>query len=108
MMTLLVILLLLVLAVRLGGERACAAATHGGHGKRREKQFQLAVDRAGLIVGNTRMEAIVDDAATGLDLVRAVDGALTSVTADAAYDTVGEEESRERSLQLRCGLRSRG
>ena len=30
MMTLLVILLLLVLAVRLGGKRACVAATHGG------------------------------------------------------------------------------
>ena len=108
MMTLLVILLLLVLAVRLGGERAWAAATHGGHGKRREKQLHLAVDRAGLIVGHARTEAIVDDVATGLDLVRAVDGALTIVTADAAYDTVGEEENRDRSLQLRCGLRSRG
>ena len=41
-----------------------------------------------MIVAHALTEATIDDATTAIDLIRAVDGGLTSVTGDAAYDTV--------------------
>jgi len=40
-----------------------------------------------MIVAHALTEATIDDATTAIDLIRAVDGGLTSVTGDAAYDT---------------------
>lgn len=42
---------------------------------------------------DTLTEATVDDAKTGVDLIEAVHSDLTSVTADAAYDTVAFYEA---------------
>ena len=42
-----------------------------------------------MIVAQTLMDGNVDDATTGITLIEATDGDLSSVTADAAYDTVG-------------------
>ena len=70
------------------GEGEWAAAKHGGRGKRGWKKLHLAVDRAGVIIGQTLTEANIDDAITGIELIKGVDGDLTSVTADAAYDTI--------------------
>ncbi len=47
----------------------------------------------GVIVAHALTEATVDDATTGVELIEAVTGAITSVTADAAYDTVGFYEA---------------
>ena len=41
-----------------------------------------------MIVAHALTEATIDDATTATDLIRAVDGGLTSVTGDAADDTV--------------------
>jgi IS5 family transposase len=71
------------------GEGEWAAAKHGGHGKRGWKKLHLGVNAAGVILAHALTDAAVDDATTGIDLLAAVDGHLASVTADAAYDTVG-------------------
>ena len=75
------------------GEGEWAAAKHGGHGKRGWKKLHLGVDRLGVIVAQALTEATVDDATTAIDLMGAVDGALASVTADAAYDTIAFYDS---------------
>ena len=66
-----------------------AAAKHGGRGRRGWKKLHLGVDRSGVIVAHVLTEGHVDDATTGITLIEAVAGDLGSVTADAAYDTVG-------------------
>ena len=48
----------------------------------------MGVDRTGVIVAHALTDATVDDATTGVELVEAVNGDITRVTADAAYDTV--------------------
>ena len=70
------------------GEGEWAAAKHGRRGKRGWKKLHVGVDRSGVIVAQALTDAQADDAKTGIDLIDAVDGALASVTADAAYDTV--------------------
>ena len=70
-----------------------AAAKHGGRGRRGWKKIHLGVDRSGVIVAHALTDANVDDATTGIDLIGAVAGAVTRVTADAAYDTVAFYES---------------
>ena len=70
------------------GEGEWAAAKHGGRGRRGWKKLHLGVDRSGVIVAQALTDAMVDDAATAIALISAVDGGLTSVTRDAAYDTI--------------------
>ncbi len=69
------------------GEGEWAAAKHGGHGRRGWKKLHLGVDRSGVIVAGTLTDGNVDDAKTALDLIAEMEGEITSVTADAAYDT---------------------
>ena len=75
------------------GEGEWAAAKHGGRGRRGWKKLHLGVDRLGVIVAQALTEGHVDDATTGITLIEATDGDLGSVTADAAYDTVGFYEA---------------
>ena len=71
------------------GEGEWAAAKHGGRGRRGWKKLHLGVDRSGVIVAHALTEGHVDDATTGITLIEAAGSDLGSVTADAAYDTVG-------------------
>ena len=71
------------------GDGEWAAAKYGGRGRRGWKKLHLGVDRSGVIVAQALTEGHVDDATTGITLIEAAAGALGSVTADAAYDTVG-------------------
>src|SRR5262245_6066400 len=52
------------------------------------KKLHLGVDRSGVIMAHALTEATVDDATTAIALIQAVDGGLTRVTGDAAYDTI--------------------
>ena len=69
------------------GEGAWAAAQHGGRGRRGWRKLHLGVDGARVIVACALTEPTADDAITGISLVDEVDGHLTRVTADPAYDT---------------------
>ena len=70
------------------GHGEWAAAKHGHRGMRGWKKLHLAVDQAGVIVGQALTDATADDARTGVGLIRTVPDAITRVTADGAYDTV--------------------
>ena len=70
------------------GEGEWVAAKHGGHGRRGWKKLHLGVDRSGVIVAQALTDATTDDALTGITLIAAVAGAVASVTADPAYDTI--------------------
>jgi hypothetical protein len=70
------------------GEGEWATARHGGRGRRGWKTLHLGVARSGVIVAHAFTDANVDDGTTGIDLIGAVAGAVTRVTADAAYDTI--------------------
>ncbi len=70
------------------GEGEWAAAKHGGKGKRGWKKLHLGVDRCGVIVAQVLTDGHADDAAQMGELLDAVEGDITSVVADAAYDTV--------------------
>jgi len=70
------------------GEWEWAAAKHGGRGKRGCKKLHLGVDRSGHIIARALTDATVDDALTGVDLIEGITGAVASLTADAAYDTI--------------------
>ena len=75
------------------GQGAWAAAKHGEHGERRWKKLHLGVDRSGVIVAQALTDAHVDDATTAVDLIPVVDGDISRVTADAAYDTIAVYEA---------------
>ena len=70
------------------GEGEWAAAKHGRRGQRGWKKLHVGVDRSGVIVARAVTDAQADDATTGVALIEAVEGDLTSVTGDAAYDTI--------------------
>ena len=70
------------------GEGEWAAATHGGRGRRGWRKLHLGVDGSRVIVACALTEPTADDAITGISLVDEVDGHLTRVTADPAYDTL--------------------
>ncbi len=70
-----------------------SSAKHGGRGRRGWKKLHLGVNRSGVIVAQALTEGSVDDATTGITLIEAADGDITSVTADAAYDTIGFYEA---------------
>ena len=86
------ILLPLVLLVA-GGE--WAAAKHGGRGKRGWRKLHIGVDRAGMIRAQVPTGSSGDDAKTGLMVINKTKGKLTSVTGDAAYDTVAIYDQAE-------------
>ena len=69
------------------GEGEWAAATHGGRGRRGWRKLHLGVESR-VIVACALTEPTADDAITGISLVDEVDGHLTRVTADPAYDTL--------------------
>ena len=62
-------------------------AKHGRKGKRGWRKLPLGVDREGVSVGQVLSDSNVDEANTGGDLIKQVDGKLASITGDAAYDT---------------------
>ena len=70
------------------GDGEWAAATHGGRGRRGWRKLHLGVDGSRVIVACALTEPTADDAMTGISLVDEVDGHLTRVTADPAYDTL--------------------
>jgi IS5 family transposase len=70
------------------GEGEWARAKHGVRGTRGWKKLHLGVDRSGVIVAHALTDATVDDAMTAIELIRAVDGGVASVTGDGAYDSV--------------------
>ena len=65
-----------------------AAATQGGRGRRGWRKLHLGVDGSRVIVAGALTEPTAEDAITGISLVDEVDGHLTRVTADPAYDTL--------------------
>jgi IS5 family transposase len=70
------------------GEGEWSAAKHGGRGRRGWKKLHLGVDRSGVIVAGALTDGNADDPKTALDLLDEIEGEITSVTADAAYDTI--------------------
>ena len=70
------------------GAGAWAAATHGGRGRRGWRKLHLGVDGSRVIGACALPEPTAEDAMTGISLVDEVDGHLTRVTADPAYDTL--------------------
>ncbi len=70
------------------GEGEWAATKYGGRGRRGWKKLHLGVDRSGVIVAEVLTGGDVNDAKTAFDLIDEVKGDITSITADAAYDTL--------------------
>ncbi len=75
------------------GDGEWAVAKHGARGQRGWKKLHLGVDRSGVIVAHAVTEATVDDATTGIGLIRALNADLARVTADAASDTIAFYET---------------
>ncbi len=75
------------------GEGEWAAVKHGGRGRRGWKKLHLGVDGSGVIVAHALTGGHVDDATTALDLIDKVEGDVSCLTADAAYDTRGIYEA---------------
>jgi IS5 family transposase len=69
------------------GEGEWAAVKHGGRGRRGWKKLHLGVDESGAIVAEALTDGNADDAKTALSLIDEVESDITSLTADAAYDT---------------------
>ncbi len=83
------------------GEGEWAAVKHGGRGRRGWKKLHLGVDRSGVIVAQALTDGNADDATTALDLIDKIEGEITSVTADAAYDTLAiYDAAAERSAKV--------
>ncbi|MFT5286751.1 MAG: hypothetical protein ACI8TQ_002923, partial [Planctomycetota bacterium] len=61
---------------------------HGNRGKRGWRKLHLGVDRSGQIIAQVLTDSSVDDPSIGLKVVNGVRGKLSSVTGDAAYDTI--------------------
>ena len=70
-----------------------AAVKHGGRGRRGWRKLHLGVDGSGAIVAHTLTDSNADDAPTGLKLIDALNGDISSVTADGAYDTIAIYEA---------------
>ncbi|MFT4542979.1 MAG: hypothetical protein ACI835_005448 [Planctomycetota bacterium] len=79
------------------GEGEWAAAKHGKRGKRGWRKLHIGVDSDGQIHAQALTYSSVDDASTGLKIIKKTRGKLSSVTGDAAYDSVAiykKSESR--------------
>ncbi|MFT4542233.1 MAG: hypothetical protein ACI835_004700 [Planctomycetota bacterium] len=70
------------------GEGEWAAAKHGNRGKQGRRKLHIGVDRRGQIHAQVLTDSLGDDAKTGLKIIKKTRGKLSSVTGDAAYDTV--------------------
>ena len=70
------------------GEGEWAAVKYGGRDRRGWKKLHLGVDGSGAIVAYTLTDGKADDAPTGLVLIETVDGKISCVTADGAYDAI--------------------
>ncbi|MFT5200625.1 MAG: hypothetical protein ACI87O_003309, partial [Planctomycetota bacterium] len=70
------------------GEGEWAAAKHGERGKRGWRKLHLGVDRTGRVLAQILTDSSGDDAKTGIEIIKRTKGKLSSVTGDAAYDTV--------------------
>ena len=70
------------------GEGEWAAVKHGAPGTRGWKKLHFGVDGSGAIVAHVLTAGSADDATTGLTLIDAVEGNISRVTADTAYDTI--------------------
>ena len=77
------------------GEGEWAAVKHGGRGRRGWKKLHLGVDGSGTIVAHTLTDGKAEAAPTGLVLIETVDGTISCVTADGAYDTVAIYEAAD-------------
>jgi IS5 family transposase len=75
------------------GEGEWAASKYGGRGRRGWKKLHLGVDRTGVIVAEVLTDGDVNDAKAALDLIDGVKCCITSITADAAYDTLALYEA---------------
>ena len=75
------------------GEGEWAAVKHGGRGTRGWKKLHFGVDGSGAIVAHVLTAGSADDAMTGLTLIDAVEGNISRVTADTAYDTIAIYEA---------------
>ena len=75
------------------GDGEWAAVKLGGRGTRGWKKLHLGVDGTGAIVAHALTGGHVDDATTALDLINTVEGDVSCLTADAAYDTRGIYEA---------------
>ena len=83
------------------GEGEWAAAKHGGRGKRGWRKLHIGVDRAGMIRAQVLTNSSGDDATTGIKIIKKTKGKLSSVTGEAAYDTVAiYEEARSRGARV--------
>ena len=83
------------------GEGEWAAAKYGGRGRRGWKKLHLGVDRSGVIVAEALTAGDVNDAKTALFLLDEVQCDITSITADAAYDTLAiYDAAAERNTQV--------
>ncbi|MFT4541595.1 MAG: hypothetical protein ACI835_004056 [Planctomycetota bacterium] len=70
------------------GEGEWAAAKYGKRGKRGWRKLHIGVDCRGQIHAQVLTDSTADDASTGLKIIKRTKGKLSSVTDDAAYDTV--------------------
>ncbi len=77
------------------GDGEWAAAKHVKRGRQGWKKLHLGVDRTGVIIAQALTDVTVDDAAIGITLIGKLDGALASVTGDAAYDTIAFYDAAE-------------
>ena len=76
-----------------GGEGEWTAVTHGGRATRGWKKLHFGVDGSGAIVAHVLTDGSADDATTALTLIDAVEGNISRVTADGAYDTIAIYEA---------------
>ncbi len=63
-------------------------AKHGGRVNRAWTKLHLGVDLSGVIVAEALTHGSADDAKTALDLIDTIEGDISSITADAAYDVM--------------------
>lgn len=75
------------------GEGEWAAAKHGAKGRRGWRKLHLSVDPRGMILAQSLTQATADDASTAIDLLDTIEGTITCVTADGAYDTAAMYEA---------------
>ncbi|MFT5286540.1 MAG: hypothetical protein ACI8TQ_002709 [Planctomycetota bacterium] len=71
------------------GQGEWASAKHGKRGKRGWRKLYIGVNGEGEIVAQVHTDSNVDDAKTGVELIKQVEGEIKCVIDDAAYDTTG-------------------
>ena len=71
------------------GQGEWAAAKHGKRGKRGWRKLHIGVTGDGEIVAQVLTDGNADDAKTGIELIKQVEGDIKSIIGDAAYDTTG-------------------